>query len=88
MRTAKFPLLAMHGVLQKFVKFMKWKYMASLCAYDGGYNAWPTRCNVSRERSTLRVPLSSVLRHENVCVIHTSASIQWVLMFHVACESS
>ena len=64
MRTAKFPLLAMHGVLQKSVKFIKWKYIASLCAYDGGNNAWPTRCNVSRERSTLRVPLSSVLPHE------------------------
>ena len=29
------------------------------CAYCGGYTAWPTRCQVSRERSTLRVPLSS-----------------------------
>ena len=54
----------MHGVLQKSVKFMKWKYMASLCAHDGGYNAWPTRCNVVREHSILRVPLSSVLPHE------------------------
>ena len=64
MRTAKFPLLTIHGVLLKSVKFMKWKYMASLCAYDGGFNAWPTRCYVSRERSTLCVPLSSVLPHE------------------------
>ena len=61
MRTAKFPLLAMHGVLQEPVKFMKRKYMASLYAYGGGYNAWPPRCDVSRERSTLRVPLSSFL---------------------------
>ena len=68
MRKAKLPLLTIHGVLQKSVKFMKWKYMASICAYDGGYNAWPTRCNVSRERSTLRVPLSSVLPHEKAFV--------------------
>ena len=38
--------------------------MASLCAYDCGYNAWPTRCNVSRERSTLHVPLSSFFTHD------------------------
>ena len=55
---------AMHGVLQKSVEFIKWKYMAFLCAYDCGYNAWPTRCNVSRERSTLRVPLSSFFTYD------------------------
>ena len=43
---------------------MKWKYMASLGAYGWGYNAWPTQCNVSRERSTLRVSLSSFLPHD------------------------
>ena len=32
-RTTKFPLLAMHGVLQASVKLMKWKYMTSLCPY-------------------------------------------------------
>ena len=64
MRTVKIPRLAMHGVLQKSVKFIKWKYMASLCAYDCGYNAWPTRCNVSRERSTLCVPPSSFFTHD------------------------
>ena len=43
---------------------MKWKYMASLGAYGWCYNAWPTQCNVSRERSTLRVSLSSFLPHD------------------------
>ena len=54
-------LLAMHGVLQKSGKFMKWKYMASLCSYGWGYNAWPTRRNISSGRNTLHVPLSSFL---------------------------
>ena len=51
MRTAQFTLLAMHSILQTSVNVMKWKYMASLCPYGSSYNAWPTRCNVSRARS-------------------------------------
>ena len=38
--------------------------MASFYAYGAGYSAWPTLCNVSRERTTLRVPLSSFLPHD------------------------
>ena len=49
MRTAQFTLLAMH-ILQTSVKVMK--YMASSCPYGSSYNAWPTRCNASRARST------------------------------------
>ena len=64
MKTAKIPWLAMHDVLQKSVKFIKWKYRASLCAYDWGYYAWATRYNVSREHSTLRAPLSSFFTHD------------------------
>ena len=51
-RMAQLTLLAMHSILQTSVKVMKWKYMASLCPYGSGYNAWPTRCNISRTRST------------------------------------
>ena len=38
----------MYGVLQKSVKATKWKYMALLCPYIRGYNAWPTRLDVNR----------------------------------------
>ena len=50
----------------------------------GGYDAWLTRCNVSRDvahyvsRSVLTFPLT------NVCEIRTSATIQMVLIIHVA----
>ena len=37
--TSILPLLAMHGVLQVFVKFMKWKYKTSLWSC---FNARPT----------------------------------------------
>ena len=38
-------LLALHGILPKPVKFIKWKYMTNLCPYGCCYNAWPTQCN-------------------------------------------
>ena len=46
------------------------------------------RPDVTSVNSTLRVLLNSFLPHENVCGIHTSATIQLVLIIRVACESS
>ena len=51
----------MHGVLQKSVKFMKWKYITYFCPCGWGYNEWQTQCYVSSERSLLCVSSSSFL---------------------------
>ena len=63
MRTAKFLRLTVHGLWQKHMTFIKWKYMAFLCPYVWDYNVWLARCNAIRERSALCV-LSYLLPHD------------------------
>ena len=86
MRTAKFPLLAMHGVLQKSVKFINtWPlYMHKAVVIMHG------RPDVTLVGSAAHYVSRSVLSFPmiNVCGSQISATIQVVLIIQVACESS